>query len=1028
MDAAREHEEICIEAANIISSLSYGSFEALKSLVANRLQRSLLYALSYNIPLQSNSTVSALTRALKTYSTSVADAVGPSLWGLQDMETNDLKVEASSALDEVFEASLLFANPYLVADYENFMQISSLDIWLPLLLSSSTQISLSIMWIVGNCVRNQYYRDTLIHWLPSTERPKESKGKRGWEKPDIKINGPNRGGGWLIRNLYDFIQSKDFKVQEAALTALAALYKDTPSVVTFMRRSLPEGDGLHPFVILTRSRNPDVQIAACLCIANMTRASGSPPLGHHGAPPTYEGSPVLTIIHVLNNLISSSTTSQVVKTKACYILALLVKDEREIEKIAVEVGALDKVTSLMLDITPKDKFNWDDDEPESIANLRQAILMATATLTLHWDGIRRDLSAQPFFPCIHICMSHPHFGVRYAACQCARVLCRSISVLRTSVVDSGMGITLFDILNKTDEDSRVQAAALAGICNLLNDFSPMRVVLLEEGLIPVIVQFIHRGDKSLRLNALWAIRNALFNATSREKCMIMQELGWDVLTTLLRDPEEEICEQAITIVRNLADNDPDLLFEGIGLEHLGGSLEHALKSPNPYILEQALMAVTNIGNASTENLMPLLRQRRFLESIRSILQHPNIRVRRASGICVLKLIRRSTNTMMEAGFEAELRKTIGEASPFSIEEDRETHERIKIALGFIERKQASIYSMGTENRRPVAEYIPPQTVAYDFILFRAPEVKDINVETAAPQAPPVNSVQNDPAVIGVSQGSAPAQGYDGYGYNPNPPINVPPVPGPVPASIPVQPSVPSAPVPMPIPAAATTSSHPSAQVTQSTSSQPPRRREANGRHSNTSTIRTALESVERAMGDLRVEAAAARGGRRPNEIQAGNIHVPATDFDFVSSNAKFNKVALAQPIEESDSDSDSDAETNPSNAGDNNKDEKKEKEKKAKEPAYNRAKSFFDSLTPNSLPPRGGGAGGQARGAGRGGRGRGGYGRSRREEEAQRNLMTFGETAPPSQSPNWNARRGGRRGGATGGYSTQGISTNGRPG
>lgn len=57
--------------------------------------------------------------------------------------------------------------------------------------------------------------------------------------------------------------------------------------------------------------------------------------------------------------------------------------------------------------------------------------------------------------------------------------------------------------------------------------------------------------------------------------------------------------------------------------------------------------------------------------------------------------------------------------------------------------------MGTENRRPVTEYIPPYPLAYDFILFRAPEVKDISVETTAPPPPPVNNVQNDPAVIGV---------------------------------------------------------------------------------------------------------------------------------------------------------------------------------------------------------------------------------------------------------------------------------------
>lgn len=171
------------------------------------------------------------------------------------------------------------------------------------------------------------------------------------------------------------------------------------------------------------------------------------------------------------------------------------------------------------------------------------------------------------------------------------------------------------------------------------------------------------------------------------------------------------------------------------------------------------------------------------------------------------------------------------------------------------------------------------------------------------------------------------------------------------------------------------------------------------------------------MGDLRVEAA--RNGKRGGDTQAGNMQVFTTDFDFETSNAKFNKAAL---VEESDSDSESDAETNPSNAGD-----KKDKEKKAKEPAYNPSKSFFDGLTQNSLHARGGGVGGQGRGGGRGGRGRGGYGRSRREEEAQRNLMTFGEAMPAAQ-PSWSGRRGGRRGGGPGGIGIPGRGglTNGR--
>jgi protein LSM14 len=162
-----------------------------------------------------------------------------------------------------------------------------------------------------------------------------------------------------------------------------------------------------------------------------------------------------------------------------------------------------------------------------------------------------------------------------------------------------------------------------------------------------------------------------------------------------------------------------------------------------------------------------------------------------------------------------------------------------------------------------------------------------------------------------------------------------------------------------------------------------------------------MENVERAMDDLRIPDG--MKGRRGDEIQAGNIQVPATDYDFVSANAKFDKVALApQPQSDSDSDSESDI-TNPENPEAKERKEKKQKEK-PKESAYNPSKSFFDSLTANSAP-----RGNATRGGGRG-RGRG---RSRREEEAQRNLMTFGEAVPPSS--NGFSRRGGRRGSGVGG-------------
>jgi armadillo repeat-containing protein 8 len=56
-------------------------------------------------------------------------------------------------------------------------------------------------------------------------------------------------------------------------------------------------------------------------------------------------------------------------------------------------------------------------------------------------------------------------------------------VMITSIVDSGVGILVFGLMKKEDEDRRVLSAALAAICNMVNKESPLRDVspcLLDE--------------------------------------------------------------------------------------------------------------------------------------------------------------------------------------------------------------------------------------------------------------------------------------------------------------------------------------------------------------------------------------------------------------------------------------------------------------------------------------------------------------------------------------------------------------------
>ena len=81
-------------------------------------------------------------------------------------------------------------------------------------------------------------------------------------------------------------------------------------------------------------------------------------------------------------------------------------------------------------------------------------------------------------PCIQTSLASPHVGVRYAACHCVRALSRAVAVLRTNIVDSGVGLDVYKIFQRRDEDRRVTFAASAVVCNLVAECSPLRPVRL----------------------------------------------------------------------------------------------------------------------------------------------------------------------------------------------------------------------------------------------------------------------------------------------------------------------------------------------------------------------------------------------------------------------------------------------------------------------------------------------------------------------------------------------------------------------
>lgn len=54
-------------------------------------------------------------------------------------------------------------------------------------------------------------------------------------------------------------------------------------------------------------------------------------------------------------------------------------------------------------------------------------------------------------------------------------------------------------------------------------------VILEKDVLDRLVAIVRGDDPLLRLNALWAIKNLLFKATSEVKRIVIDAVGWHML-------------------------------------------------------------------------------------------------------------------------------------------------------------------------------------------------------------------------------------------------------------------------------------------------------------------------------------------------------------------------------------------------------------------------------------------------------------------------------------------------------------------
>jgi len=252
-------------------------------------------------------------------------------------------------------------------------------------------------------------------------------------------------------------------------------------------------------------------------------------------------------------------------------------------------------------------------------------------------------------------------------------------------------------VKNSKEDHRIRVIALAGLCNLLNNFSPFREILLNQGGIGELVAILDSGDEVMRVSALCAIKNALFNSKLQEKTSVMDVFGWSRLVEYLKSSNLDTREQAICMIRNLAFPKPDLeyLRRNLGDLPLLEAVEQGVHSESSEVAIQALGALGNLAQGPFDLRKDLLERRYLLSGLKEGLQHIKVEVRREAIRTVLLLVKASPRRhgeLRDIGLDLTLRLMYGASvtagtpshplghSQMGYEEDQQVRAEVKKAL------------------------------------------------------------------------------------------------------------------------------------------------------------------------------------------------------------------------------------------------------------------------------------------------------------------------------------------------------------
>ncbi|KAL1620786.1 hypothetical protein SLS56_009510 [Neofusicoccum ribis] len=154
--------------------------------------------------------------------------------------------------------------------------------------------------------------------------------------------------------------------------------------------------------------------------------------------------------------------------------------------------------------------------------------------------------------------------VLIAACNAARAMSRSVSVLRTSMMDYGIAKPIYGLLKHPVLDVQIATT---------DD-------LIEAGVVKTLCEHAHSADPRIRLISLWALKHLVLQADNEIKIQCLEELGTGWLINTVSGEARQVQAPAKSHLHISRPETPSL---GMGTPNAAGEqvdLLNAVEEPN----------------------------------------------------------------------------------------------------------------------------------------------------------------------------------------------------------------------------------------------------------------------------------------------------------------------------------------------------------------------------------------------------------------------------------------------------------------